>query len=139
MLNRLSSASISSAQPNLLVSLTNILGNPVKQVQFGVEAESGKNLKKSSEVLATANKKPFASKSSDGSTYEIKLVDAQQPPSAGFYSIAVNVAPKAPANADKRFFLVVKSVEVKLTTQANVADIQIGVADRDQSAPKLQK
>jgi hypothetical protein len=71
-------------------------------------------------------------------TFEIKLIDGQLP-AAGFYTVAVSASPKAPHNADKRFFLVTKSVEVKVTTQASISDLQIGVADRDQSAPKLTK
>lgn len=124
---------VSSSQPNLVVSLTNILGEPVKQVQFSVSAESGKSQKANGGNLV-ASKKAFTSKSSDGTTHEIKLVESQ--PAAGFYTVVVSATPKT---ADKRFFLVVNSVEVKVTTQATITDLEIGVADRDQAAPKLTK
>lgn len=132
ILNRISPVSVSSSQANLVVSLTNILGEAVKQTQFTLSAESGKSQKPNGGNLVSA-KKAFASKSSDGSTYELKLVDGQQP-EAGFYTIVVSATPKT---ADKKFFLVVNSVEVKVTTQATVAGLQLGVADRDQTAPKL--
>lgn len=72
-------------------------------------------------------------------TYELKLIEGQQLPAAGFYTIVVAATPKGAQAADKRFFLVAKSVEVKVTTQASIADFQIGVADRDQTAPKLTR
>jgi len=137
ILSRISPVGLSTNQAQLVVSLTNILGEPVKQAQFNLEAESGKSQKTNGGNLISA-KKPFTSKSSDGTTFEIKLIDGQLP-AAGFYTVAVSASPKAPHNADKRFFLVTKSVEVKVTTQASISDLQIGVADRDQSAPKLTK
>lgn len=132
-MNRLSPISVSTSQPNLLISLTNIVGSSVKQAQFDVVAESAKSQKVN---LLTA-KKSFASKSSDGTTYELKLVEQQ--PAADFYTVVVSVSPKAPAQNDKRFFLVDNKVEVKVATVASVVEVQLGVADRDQSTPKLTK
>lgn len=134
VLNRLSPVSVSPAQPNLLVSVTNVLGMPVKN-QLVVTAESSKSQKANGPALFAA-KQTFSTKSSDGTTFELKLID-KEPKPADFYTIAVNVAPKAAE--DKRFFLAEKTVSVKITTQADVADIQVGVADRDQSTPKLVK
>ena len=65
ILNRVSPISISGSQPNVVVSLTNILGRPVKQTQFTLEAESAKSQKANGPVLFSA-KKAFTSKSSDG-------------------------------------------------------------------------
>jgi hypothetical protein len=135
ILNRLSPISISTAQPNLLVSLTNIIGAPIKQVQFNVEAESAKS-QKSSGALFTA-KKAFTSKSSDGTSYELRLLDANQQPTADFYHITILATPKT--GNDKRFLLIENKVEVKVTTSINVVDLNIGVADREQSTPKLTK
>lgn len=131
VLNRLSSVGVSAEQPNLLVSVTNIVGASVRQVQLNVEAESAKSGK--SALLAA--KKAFTPKSSDGTTFELKLVEQQ--PSADFYTVVVSVTPKAPANNDKRFFLVQNNVQVKATTVGSVGDVQIGVNDRDVSSPKL--
>jgi hypothetical protein len=132
ILNRLSQVSVSAAQPNLLISITNILGLPTKN-DMVVVAESSKS---QSGAVLVAGKMQFQSKSSDGTTFELKVIDKEQKP-ADYYEITVSAAPKA--GADKRFFLVEKSVNVKITTVADVADILIGVADRDQSAPKLSK
>ncbi|CAF0949106.1 unnamed protein product [Brachionus calyciflorus] len=132
VLNRLSSVSVSSQQPNLLISVTNIVGASVRQAQFNVEAESAKSAKS---TLLSA-KKPFTQKSSDGTTYELKLVEQQ--PTADFYTVLVSVTPKAPANNDKRFYLVDNKVLVKVSTVASVSDVQIGTGDRDQGLPKLK-
>ncbi len=79
-------------------------------------------------------KKKFTSKSSDGSTFELRLIEANQQPEAEFYVVRVNAAAQ-----DSRYFVVEPQVEVKVTTSVNLADVQVGVADRDQTAPKLQK
>ena len=65
ILSRISPVGLSTNQAQLVVSLTNILGEPVKQVQFNLEAESGKSQKTNGGNLISA-KKPFTSKSSDG-------------------------------------------------------------------------
>lgn len=131
VLNRLSPVSVSTEQPNLLVSVTNIVGASVRQVKLDVEALSAKSSKSS----LLSGKKTFTPKSSDGTAYELKLVEKQ--PDADFYTVSVSVSPKAPANNDKRFFLVIQSVLVKATTVMSVNDVQIGVGDRDQGLPKL--
>jgi oligosaccharyltransferase complex subunit delta (ribophorin II) len=124
--------SVSSSQPNLLVGLTNLLGQSFKQ-QFTVEAESAKSQRANGPALFTAKKK-FTSKSSDGSTFELRLFEQNQQPDADFYVVRVNAA-----GQDSRFFVVEPQVEVKVTTSVNLADVQVGVADRDQTAPKFQK
>ena len=68
-------------------------------------------------------------------TFELKLVE-QQVPKADFYTVNLAIVPKV---ADKRFFLLQNDVEVKVTTVASVSDVELGVADRDQSTPKLTK
>jgi hypothetical protein len=49
----------------VVVSLTNILGKPVKQAQFTLEAESAKSQKANGPALFSG-KKAFTPKSSDG-------------------------------------------------------------------------
>lgn len=116
-----------------MISVTNLVGASVKQVKLNVEALSAR----SSRSTLLSAKKQFTPKSSDGTTYELKLVEQQ--PEADFYTVAVSVSPQAPANNDKRFFLVVSSVLVKVTTVVSVSDLQIGVGDRDQGLPKLAR
>lgn len=132
--NRLSSIGISLTQPNLLIGLTNIIGTQIKQVQFNLEATSSKAQKSNGQALFST-KKTFTSKSSDGTTFELKLVE-QTEPIADFYLVVLNIVPKV---ADKRFYLLENTVEVKATTKISINDIEAGIADRDQSAPKLNK
>ncbi len=54
-------------------------------------------------------------------------------PARGFYTMSISVVP---AKADKRFIGTTGAeVEVKVTTQVAIENVEIGVADRDQSAP----
>jgi hypothetical protein len=131
-LNRLSPISVSSAQPNLLVGITNLLGQTVK-TQLSVEVESAKSQRSNGPVLVAAKKK-FASKSSDGSTFEVRIIEQNQQPDAEFYVVRVNAA-----STDARFFLVEQQVEVKVTTSVSLNEVLIGVADRDVTLPKWQK
>lgn len=138
VLNRVSAIGVSLSQPNVVASLTNILGKPVKQVTFTLEAVSAKSQKANGPTLLAA-KKPFTAKSSDGTTFELKLVD--QAPSPDFYLVTVSAVPKsATPNANtKQFFLVQNTFEVKVTTQISLTDVNVGVSDRDQATPKLVK
>jgi hypothetical protein len=71
----------------------------------------------------------------------LKLIEQQQP-SPDFYFVNVKATPKASgdkAAAPVQFFLVESRFEVKVTTVIALADVNVGVADRDQSNPKLYK
>ena len=82
------------------------------------------------------DKRQFQSKSSDGTLYELRLFDASTDGQAGFYTIVLNVAP---ITADKRFVVIDNKFEVKFLRDLEVEDLQIGVADREQSTPALKK
>lgn len=125
ILNRLSPVSVSLANPNLLISITNIMGEPIKQ-ELQVVAESSKLLEA---------KAPFKPKSSDGTTFEISLLNAAVPKAADFYDVTISATAKASTNT----FLVSQTVNVKITCQVDLVDVQVGLVDRDQSNPKLQK
>jgi len=134
ILNRLSSARLTSASSNVLVSVTNLLGGPVKQADFNLEADSAKTSKDVS--LFPGKKHLFTAKSSDKTTFEVKLIESNQQPTAGFYTLVVNLLAKAD---QKNLFLVQNKVDLKVTTSANLVDVQLGVSDRDSNAPKLTK
>jgi len=134
ILNRLSSARLTSAASNVLVSVTNILGGPVKQADLNLEAESAKTAKDVS--LFPGKKHLFTAKSSDRTTFEAKLIESNQQPTAGFYTLAVNLLVKAD---QKQLFLVQNKVDLKVTTSASLVDVQLGVSDRESNAPKLTK
>ena len=123
---------VSTAEPSVLVSLTNILGGAVKGAQFALEADSAKSDKAS----LLAGKKALTPKSSDGTSFEFALFEAGQQAPADFYvvTLSANAQP-----ADKRFFLLNNKFQVKVSNAISVVDVQVGVADRDQSTPKLVK
>jgi len=131
VLNRLSSVRVTPASSNVLVSVTNILGSPVK-AEFNLEAESAKTAKDQS--LFPGKKLIFQSRSSDRTTFDVKLLESNVQPAAGFYSLTVNLILK-----DKQYFLVQNKVDIKVATQASLVDVQLGVSDRDQTAPKLTR
>jgi len=128
ILNRLSSVRVTPSVSNVLVGVTNLLGGPVKQTEFNLEAESTSLL---------ANKKLLlTSKSSDRTTFDVKLLEPNQQPAAGFYKLTINLLLKA---GEKQFFLVDNKVDVKVVTTVSLVDVQLGVSDREQASPKLTK
>lgn len=130
-LNRLSPVSISASTSDLLVSVTTLLGGSVKDSQINLDALTGLSTDSKSNLFSA--KKSFTSKSSDRTSFSVKLVDGNQKLSSGFYDVVVSL------NADKKFFLSKNSVEVKVTTKISVTDVNLGVSDRDTSQPKLSK
>jgi len=128
ILNRLSSIRVTPSESNVLVSVTNLLGGPVKQTEFNLEGESS-NLLANKKVL-------FTSKSSDRTTFDVKLLEQNQQPAAGFYKVTVNLLLKA---GEKQFFLVDNKVDVKVATTVSLVDVQLGVTDREQASPKLTR
>ena len=67
------------------------------------------------------------------SVFELKLFDNQK--------AASNVVKLALAQpeASTKYFLLQKQVEVKVAATVSLADVQLGAADRDQTAPALKK
>ncbi len=129
-LSRQSPVSITSASSNLLVSITNLLGGPVKGAQLNLDALSATSSSKSSLFSA---KKNFSPKSSDRTLFEVKLVDGNAQLVSGFYTVTIGL------NGPKNFFLAKNSVEVKVTTTISVANIQMSVSDIDTTNPKFEK
>lgn len=124
----MSSVSVNSESSNLLVSITTLLGGAVKDAQLNLDVLSAKS--SGGKTLITA-KKPFTIKSSDKTSFEVKIVDGDAQP--GFYTVTVGL------NGDKRLILPKNTVEVKVTTKVNVADLYLGVFERDKTNPQLKK
>lgn len=129
ILNRMSSAMVNKESSNLLVSVTTILGGAIKDAQINLDALKAVTSEGKSSLFAA--KKPFTIKSSDGTSFEVKLVDGDAQP--GFYTVTVGL------NGDKRLFLAKNSVKVKVTTKVNIADLYMGVFERDNTNPQLKK
>lgn len=130
-LTRQSPISVTATSANLLVSLTNLLGGPVKEDQLNLEAISATSSNKASLFSA---KKSFTVKSSDRTTFEVKLVEGNAQLTPGFYAVTVGLNA-----ASKKFFLTKNTVEVKVTTKISVASVQLSVSDIDTTNPKFEK
>ena len=129
--SRQSPVSVTSDSSNLLVSLTNLLGGPSKEAQLNLEALSATSAVSKASLFAV--KKSFTAKSSDRSTFDVKLVDANAKLTPGFYAVTVGL------NGPKNFFLVKNTVEIKVTTKVTVANVQMSVSDVDTTNPKFEK
>ena len=66
--------------------------------------------------------------------FDLKALDGDA--AAGFYAVTLQVATK---NADKRFVVLNNKVDVKVMTKAEVSDVRVGAADREQLTPKIHK
>jgi len=134
VLNRLSTIDISTSQPNVLISITNLLGGQVKNTQINADAVSAAS--STGKTLFSGKKISATTKSSDRTSFEIKLIEESQQPAPEFYfvTIELNLRPE-----EKQFYLTQNKIEVKATTFVNLVDVQVGVSDRDTTTPVLTK
>ncbi|XP_029636206.1 dolichyl-diphosphooligosaccharide--protein glycosyltransferase subunit 2 [Octopus sinensis] len=122
-ITRASSVAVSPVSPQVQVRVTNLMGAAIGKL--GVTAESARHISDDAVVLS---KKPF-SPTSDKALYELNFL--QNKPTRGFYKIIVSAAPTKP---DKRFIGITGAeVQVKVTTHVSLENIEIGVADKDQT------
>lgn len=117
-----SPVAVTSSSPNVKVQVTNLLGGSIGSLT--VTADSAKHISSEAIVLS---KKPFTAK--DSSTYELNFMQAK--PVRGFYKIIISAKP---SKEDKKLLgLTGAEVEVKVTTQVSIENVEIGVADKDQT------
>ncbi|KAL8582854.1 hypothetical protein ACOMHN_042687 [Nucella lapillus] len=120
-----SSVAVSQTEPVVQVRVTNLLGGDLGQLT--VTADSARHLGDEAIVLS---KKLFTPSSADKSQYDLNFMEAK--PARGFYRLIVSVTPK---KADSRLIGTTGAeVEVKVTTKVSVENVEIGVADKDQTA-----
>jgi len=120
-----SPVAVTQAMPQVKVQVTDLLGGSLGEMT--VTADSARHLGDDAVVLS---RKQFAQAKSDKSMFELNLLDAK--PAKGFYKLTINVAPK---KADQRLIGTTGAeVEVKVTTKVSVENVEIGVADKDQSS-----
>lgn len=124
IVNRVSHVSVTNEWPSVLIGLTNILGRPVTQAQFTVQAESS----------LFSGKRALSQKASDGSVFELKALDGDK--AAGFYTVTLQVAPKT---EDKRIVVLNSKIDVKVLAKVEVSDVRVGASDREQLTPKIHK
>uniref|UniRef100_K1QHM2 Dolichyl-diphosphooligosaccharide--protein glycosyltransferase subunit 2 n=1 Tax=Magallana gigas TaxID=29159 RepID=K1QHM2_MAGGI len=146
-----SPVAVTSSSPNVKVQVTNLLGGSIGSLT--VTADSAKHISSEAIVLS---KKPFTSK--DSSTYELNFMQAK--PVRGFYKIIISAKPSKEdkkllgltgaegSGVDRALYIPSPSqmslcdddwgekpyrVEVKVTTQVSIENVEIGVADKDQT------
>lgn len=119
-----SQVAVSQASSDIQVRVTNLMGGALGQLT--VTADSARHLGDEAIVL---NKKPFKASSADKSLYELNFM--QTKPARGFYKLTISVAPQ---KADSRLIGTSGAeVDVKVTTQVSIENVEIGVADKDQT------
>jgi len=119
-----SQVAISDNNPLVKVKVSNLLGESLGKLN--VVADSAKHKTDGAVVIS---KNPFKVSSNDESIYELDLIKSK--PTMGFYSISISAAPQ---KEDKRLIgLTGATVEVKVTTKVQVANVEIGVLDNDQT------
>ncbi|CAC5388107.1 SWP1 [Mytilus coruscus] len=117
-----SSVAVSQSMSTVQVRVSNLMGAPLGPLT--VVADSAKHLRDDAIVLS---KKPFSAK--DESLYEINFMESK--PAPGFYRLTISATPK---KADKRLLGTSGAyVEVKVTTQVSIENVEIGIADKDQT------
>ncbi|PVD32395.1 hypothetical protein C0Q70_07829 [Pomacea canaliculata] len=120
-----SSVAVSQSEPVVKIRVTDLMGGNLGPVT--VTADSARHLGDEAIIIS---KKQFTPSSSDVSLYELNFMEAK--PARGFYRLTVSLTPKKP---DSRLIGTSGAeVEVKVTTKVSIESVEIGVADKDQTA-----
>jgi len=118
-----SPVAVTQAEPSVKVQVTDLMGGSLGDLT--VTADSARHLGDDAVVLS---KQAFSA--ADDSMYELNFLNAK--PAKGFYKMTINVSP---TKADARLIGTKGAeVEVKVTTKVLVENVEIGVADKDQSS-----
>jgi len=119
-----SQVSVTAQNPTVQVRVSNLLGGSLGGLT--VTADTARHVGDDAVVMS---KTPFVASQADGSLYELDFMSVK--PAHGFYKITVNVSPSTP---DKRLIGTQGAeVEIKVTTQVSIEDVEIGVADKEQA------
>jgi len=118
---RVSPAAVNPQSPSVLISVSNLLGQPVGEIS--VTAESAK---RKDDGVVVISKTKLISKASDFSVFELPFYDTKIP--RGFYTIHLTLTPKT----DGKFVgLTDNTVEVKVTSEGTLENTELVVSDRD--------
>ncbi|KAL1416473.1 hypothetical protein MTO96_000751 [Rhipicephalus appendiculatus] len=123
------SGALSKASPTVVVQVTDVLGSPLGPLS--VLLNKAVRLLDSQVVM---ERKPFAPAKEDPSLYVYNFVSNK--PRRGFYQLSVNAVP---VKADNRLVGNTDAeLSVKVLTDVEVVGLELGTADRDQTAaPKM--
>ncbi|KAK2165199.1 hypothetical protein LSH36_53g01001 [Paralvinella palmiformis] len=121
-----SSVSVSDKEPTVKIRISDLLGGSLGKVT--VTADTARHVEDDAVIINKKQLKPAASQSS---VYELDLMSVK--PARGFYRIMLSLVPEAP---DKHLIGTSGAeVEVKVITQVTIEQVEIGVADKEQSGP----
>ena len=123
VVSRISSSAVNAQNPSVLVSVTNFLGQPVGEMT--VTAESAK---RNDDGVIALSKQKLTQRSSDATLYELPFYSNKIP--KGFYTIQLSLKP---VGEGKFIGLTDNTIEVKVTSEGNVENGELVVADRDTS------
>jgi len=119
-----SSVSVSEKSPKLQVRVSDLIGGNLGKMT--VSLDSAKNTLDNSVLF---KKESCSAVSGDSSLYEINFMKAK--PVRGFYTVTLSATP---SKADSKFIgLTGAEIQVKVTTQVTIENVEVGVADRDQT------
>lgn len=123
------SGALSKASPTVVVQVTDVLGSPLGPLS--VLLNKAVRLLDSQVVV---ERKPFAPAKEDPSLYVFNFVSNK--PRRGFYQLSLNAVP---VKADNRLVGNTDAeLSVKVLTDVEVVGLELGTADRDQTAaPKM--
>ncbi|KAI0208719.1 Dolichyl-diphosphooligosaccharide--protein glycosyltransferase subunit 2 [Lamellibrachia satsuma] len=126
-----SQVSVSDQYPTVQVRVSDLLGGSLGKVT--VTADTARHIGDDAIVM---NKKLFKASSLDSALYELDFLEAK--PACGFYAITVSVSPQT---KDLRLIGTSGSeVRVKVTTKVSIENVELGVADKDQTtAPRMTR
>lgn len=123
--------SVSTKSPVVQVHVCNLLGESLPG-KLSVMADTARHVKDDAVVLS---KKPLTVASSNEQLYELDFMKVN--PKPGFYRLVLSVSGSSPS---KLLAASGAEVEIKVTTSAVVENVELSVADKDQSSvPKSTK
>ncbi|EEC04859.1 ribophorin II, putative [Ixodes scapularis] len=123
------SSALSARSPTVVVRLTDVLGAPLAPVSLLLN--SAVRLSDGQTVL---ERKPFAPSKEDKTLYVYNFMSGK--PRRGFYKLSLNAVP---VQTDARLLGNTNAeIQVKVLTEVEVVNLEVGTADRDQTAaPKM--
>ncbi|KAH9373315.1 oligosaccharide transferase delta subunit [Haemaphysalis longicornis] len=123
------SSALSKAAPTVVVQVADVLGTPLGPLS--VLLNKATRLRDNQTVL---ERKPFAPSKEDSSLYVYNFISSK--PRRGFYKLSLNAVP---VKADARLVGNDNAeIAVKVLTDVEVIGLELGTADRDQTAaPKM--
>ncbi|CAF2756879.1 unnamed protein product [Rotaria sp. Silwood2] len=124
VVTRASPSEVNLQNPSVLVSVTNLFGQTVGEMT--VTADSAK---RNEDGVVVISKQKLTPKSSDFTIYELPFYDKKIP--RGFYTIHLTLTP---STNGKFIGLTDHTIDVKVTSEVTLENVELNIADRDNAA-----